>query len=82
MNALIWDYVAYHYDEHGIIPSWEQITEDLDEKMTEKDFDELDHTVTSFIKMHDLTGVTVKYKGEPKRRFINDESPGGHHKTA
>lgn len=69
MNDRIWNYISRHYDEYGIIPSWEQITEDLDESLTEQDFDELDHTVTSFIKMHDLTGVTVEYKGEPINQY-------------
>lgn len=67
MNETIWNYINKSIDNHRFFPSWEDIAEALEHHINLDEFENIHETALDYMAIHDLTGVNMKYDGEPKK---------------
>ncbi|ALY08098.1 hypothetical protein BhaS171_00042 [Bacillus phage vB_BhaS-171] len=71
MNILR-KYLDEKWEEEGVIPSWEVIAEDLQDKVPLEVFEDIDKEVQRLMQYIVENEGAIEYEGPPRRRVLHE----------
>ena len=70
--SVLRNYLEQKWEEEGVIPSWETIATDLEDKVPLEVFEDIDKEVRRVMNYIIKQEGTIQYTGKPKRRDLNE----------